>query len=96
MDSFASMPREMHALMASYAGDGSEGDFLRDLAGEMYVYDTIREKNRVVTRRNGLIHSTGDQPAIVKADGTREWYRNGELHRDNDQPAVIRVDGTQE
>jgi hypothetical protein len=42
----------------------------------------------------GLLHSIDDQPAIVRADGTRVWLRHGDRHRDHDQPALIRPDGT--
>ena len=36
-----------------------------------------------------------DRPAVVHADGTREWYLNGELHR-VDGPAYERPDGHRE
>jgi hypothetical protein len=38
----------------------------------------------------------GDQPAVIKADGTMEWYKDNKRHRDNDLPAVIKADGTRE
>ncbi len=36
-----------------------------------------------------------DGPAVIRADGTQEWYQHGYLHRDG-EPAVIRPDGAQE
>lgn len=33
-------------------------------------------------------------PAIIKANGTKEWYYNNYRHRDGDQPAIIKADGT--
>lgn len=42
----------------------------------------------------GLLHRE-DGPAIVRVDGTVEWWFNGELHRDVG-PAVERSDGTKE
>lgn len=56
----------------------------------------------------GRPHRDLDLPAIIRADGTREWYQRGELHRTTtwwtngssydyaSNPAVIRADGTQE
>ena len=38
-------------------------------------------------------HRDGDPPAVIHADGTRQWFRHGELHRDGDEPAVIYADG---
>jgi len=46
--------------------------------------------------RDGNCHRDGDQPAIVRADGSKYWYRDGNLHRDDDKPARIYADGTQE
>ena len=44
----------------------------------------------------GELHRKGDQPAVVDANGTTEWFKNGEEHRDNDKPTVITEDGTME
>jgi hypothetical protein len=41
----------------------------------------------------GQLHNRGDQPADMRADGTRYWYKEGKRHRDGDQPAVVRPDG---
>lgn len=35
-----------------------------------------------------------DMPAIIYADGLREWYKEGKRHRNKDMPAVIRADGS--
>lgn len=37
-----------------------------------------------------------DLPAIVRANGTRFWYKDGKLHRDNDLPAIVWANGKQE
>ena len=44
----------------------------------------------------GKYHRENDQPAIIRADGTKEWWYNGNCHRENDQPAIIYADGTKE
>jgi hypothetical protein len=45
-------------------------------------------------RAGGELHRT-DGPAVVRADGTREWYLNGKRHR-TDGPAVVYANGYQE
>lgn len=42
----------------------------------------------------GVLHDDSDFPSLIKADGSRCWYKNGQLHRENDKPAVIQKDGT--
>mgnify|MGYP000977611717 CR=1 FL=1 len=37
-----------------------------------------------------------DLPAIVRANGSKEWWTNGRRHRDNGLPAIVRANGTQE
>ena len=49
--------------------------------------------NKIWCNKQGQLHRT-DGPAIIHADGSREWYRNDKLHR-TDGPAVIWSDGTQ-
>jgi hypothetical protein len=44
---------------------------------------------------NGVLTRGGDQPAIVRADGTLEWFTNG-LRNRSTGPAVIRPDGSVE
>lgn len=39
--------------------------------------------------QHGKWHREDDKPAIVYANGRREWYVNGKLHREHDKPAVI-------
>ena len=45
---------------------------------------------------NRLLHRDADLPAVVRTDGTKEWFQHGERHRDNDLPAVERPDGSKE
>jgi len=40
-----------------------------------------------------LLHRGGDLPAVVHANGMREWYRDGKRHRDGDEPAVVHASG---
>ena len=45
--------------------------------------------------QNNLLHrDSDDQPAVIDADGSRQWYYMGDLHRDSDQPAVITANGS--
>jgi len=37
--------------------------------------------------------SRDDLPAVIRADGTKEWYWNGLRHREGGLPAIIRADG---
>jgi len=43
---------------------------------------------------NGLLHRE-DGPAVVRINGTKEWYFNGKLHR-TDGPAVEFASGSKE
>jgi len=42
--------------------------------------------------RNGMRHRGCGLPAVVRTDGTCEWYINGVRHRDGGLPAVIARD----
>lgn len=46
--------------------------------------------------KRGKKHRSGDQPAIICADGKQEWWQHDELHRDGDQPAIVHADGTRQ
>jgi len=37
-----------------------------------------------------------DLPAIIKTNGTQEYYQSGLLHRSNDLPAIVRANGSKE
>ena len=39
---------------------------------------------------NFILHSFGDDPAMIYDNGTKYWYKDGLVHRDNNLPAVIR------
>lgn len=39
-------------------------------------------------RINGKLWSINDEPAVIKEDRYKEWYKNDELHRDDDKPAI--------
>jgi hypothetical protein len=43
----------------------------------------------------GLVFHRVNGPAVIRADGTQEWWRYGRLHRENDEPAVIGANGRQ-
>lgn len=38
--------------------------------------------------KNDKRHRDNDQPAIIRANGTKEWWINNRRHRDNDKPTV--------
>lgn len=44
---------------------------------------------------NGVAHRV-DGPAVIKADGTKEWWQYGNYYRENNQPVVERSNGEQE
>ena len=44
----------------------------------------------------GELHRENDLPAIIRCDGTKQWWINGKLHRENDKPAIIRANGVKE
>jgi hypothetical protein len=50
-------------------------------------------KKESVLTSTGELHSCGDNPAVIKLDGTQLWYKNGKYHRDGDKPATIGFDG---
>jgi hypothetical protein len=43
---------------------------------------------------NGKLHRD-DGPAVIYADGTKEWFQHGRYHRD-DGPAIDEADGDKE
>ena len=45
---------------------------------------------------NGLLHRTGDKPAVVYLNGTKQWWVNGLKHRDGGLPAVVYLNGTKQ
>lgn len=50
---------------------------------------------RWMSKKSNKLHSVNDKPAIIREDGTREWFKHGVRHRDNG-PAVKKADGTEE
>ena len=49
----------------------------------------ISSPHWVCTFLNGNLHSFNDEPAVIGADGSKQWYKNGVRHREGDEPAVI-------
>jgi hypothetical protein len=41
----------------------------------------------------GLTHRDNDEPAVIRANGTRFWYQNGIIERHGGKPAVITSSG---
>lgn len=39
------------------------------------------------------LHRDNDLPAVIRPDGTKEWWSRGERHRDNNLPAILHVNG---
>jgi ribosomal protein L25 (general stress protein Ctc) len=61
-----------------------------------YNINTDEDGTICYYNKDGQRHRENDQPAVIYADGTKEWWVNDKLHRENDQPAVIYADGTKE
>ncbi len=55
---------------------------------------TITLDGNLIYSKDGLFHRE-DGPAVIHANGTKEWYINGNRHRE-DGPAVIHAIGTKE
>ena len=54
----------------------------------------IGSYGKIISEKNGKLHSYGDAPAIaIVWPDEKQWYRNGKLHRENDKPAVINSNG---
>ncbi len=51
-------------------------------------------KEDIEWRDDNYEYHNDDGPAVIRTDGTQEWYQHGHLHRD-DGPAWIWADGTQ-
>jgi hypothetical protein len=49
--------------------------------------------NKIWKNEQGQLHRL-DGPAVIRTDGTQEWYVNGKIHR-IDGPAIIRKNGSQ-
>ena len=64
------LPCEMWALIASYSGSKPEGDYCRKQAANCMIKDVLDN----CTYCNGVLHSFNDKPALIKSDGTQEWY----------------------
>jgi hypothetical protein len=64
------------------------------LAGKSGYYSVeIHLNGAVETRRNGIMHSWNDEPALITAKGDRVWYYKGREHRNQDLPTAICYDG---
>lgn len=46
--------------------------------------------------KNGVYHREDDKPAVVNADGSKEWYWAGNRHRENGEAAVISFYGEEQ
>jgi len=57
------------------------------------IKGTSDRTNIYFYNKAGKLHRSEGQPAVIKTDGSEEWYINGELHRDNNLPAIIKASG---
>jgi hypothetical protein len=57
---------------------------VENLVGRVYIYTTYDSK-----------HRDDDQPAVLRANGTRCWYQHGLKHRGDGKPAKVAANGTQ-
>lgn len=67
--------------------------------GDLELLVKILENGTKMHYRNNRLHNHDDRPAIVRQDGTKEWFKNGNRQRlpgPQPRPHVIRSDGTQE
>ena len=62
---------------------------------KLHSPSTTKNGDKFYWNRNGY-HRTGDKPAIICADGSKEWLVDGKRHRNNDQPAIIWAGGSKE
>ncbi len=61
------------------------------------LFSTVETTDRYqIWKLFNKTHRFDDLPAIIYANGTRNWYYNGKIHRDGDLPAVIYANGCQE
>ena len=69
---------------------------------EIFIHSFSRKMGNIIRhswKKDGVYHRCDeygndvDLPAVVRWNGTREWYVNGKLHRDGDLPALERADG---
>jgi len=51
--------------------------------------------NKCTYNDKGQLHSYNDQPALVRPNGTKEWWLNGKLIRNNGLPAIVSSAGTE-
>jgi len=65
-----------------------EDDFYESIVETIVV---IQEDGftRTETLIAGKLWSIKDQPAFVRSDGDKMWYRRGKCHRENDLPAIV-------
>lgn len=56
----------------------------------------ILSGNKAWRDSEGRIHRDGDLPAIIYANGRKEWYQKGKLYREGDKPAIIYSNGKKE
>ena len=49
---------------------------------------------KITKNQDGKRHSFNDQPAVIRDNGDREWWKDGQCHRDGDLPAVEWSDGS--
>jgi hypothetical protein len=87
----ASLPPELWATIACFAGDTPEGNVARAATGTVRIKHRDRKGWPYV---NGLLHSWDGREPIVICPGPARYYQaryycDGKLHRDDDQPAVV-------
>jgi serine/threonine protein kinase len=70
-------------------------------SGENYYYKNnelykIVNNEKTIYFKNNKKHMDDDLPAVIFANGDKEWFKNDKRHRENDLPAVEKIDGTRE
>jgi hypothetical protein len=59
---------------------------------ELFTEIEIEDGHKYI-RIFGKLNSIEDKPAMVWANGNKEWYINDNRHRENDLPAIIDANG---
>ena len=68
----------------------------KDLLFQSHTTIQLNKWDALEYRLCNQYHRNQDQSAIIRADGTREWWKDGREHREGDQPAIIYPSGTRE
>lgn len=55
--------------------------------------DVTSKGTKFWRNEKGELHRGDDKPAVMRADGSKFWFKNGMRHRDDDKPAIEYASG---